>query len=211
MTVVPLAPSPRPLTIAAISVAWFAAALGAGALGMFQTAPGSPPIAIGLAAGVPPLTVVALAIASERFRLWARSLDLRFLTLMQTSRLGGLAFLALAAVHALPNGFAIPAGLGDVAVGLTAPLVAAFVVGRSDRLFIAWTVLGIADLVNAVSLGVLYSPTPIGLLQTEVSTALMATLPMSLIPAFGVPFTLVLHVISLVNLTGRRRPGRRDQ
>ena len=68
-------------------------------------------------------------------------------------------------------------GIGRRGVGLTAAPVAAFVVSRSDRLFVAWTVLGIADLVNAVSLGVLYSP--IGLPRTGVSTALMATLPMT--------------------------------
>jgi hypothetical protein len=40
--------------------------------------------------------------------------------LLQTGRVVGLAFLALAAVDALPAGFAMPAGIGDVAIGLTA-------------------------------------------------------------------------------------------
>jgi hypothetical protein len=119
---------------AAVPVGWFAVAIGAGALGTFHTTPGTPPVAIGLAAGVPPLAATALAVGSPRFRAWARRLDLRFLTLLQTWRTAGLAFLALMAVHALPGGFATPAGMGDVAVGLTAPLVASFVIGRSDRL-----------------------------------------------------------------------------
>jgi hypothetical protein len=112
------------------------------------------------------------------------------------------------AVHALPSGFATPAGMGDVAVGLTAPLVASFVIGRSDRLYAAWTALGIADLVAAVTLGVLYSNSPAGVLRGEVGTDLMAVLSMSLIPSFGVPITLVAHLLSLINLAGRRATGR---
>jgi hypothetical protein len=204
MSVLPLARSPRSLApVATISAGWFAAALGAGAVGAFRTTPGAPPVAIGLAAAVPPLATITLAVGSPRFRAWARSLDLRFLTLLQTWRTAGLAFLALAAVHALPGGFATPAGIGDVAVGLTAPLVASFVVGRSDRLYLTWTALGIADLVAAVTLGVLYSNSPAGLLREEIDTDLMATLPMSLIPTFGVPLTLVAHILALINLSGR--------
>ena len=169
--------------------------LGASALGVFHTTPGAPPVAIGLAAGAPPLAAITLALGSPRFRAWATSLDLRFLTLLQTWRVAGLAALALAAVHALPGGFAIPAGIGDVAIGLTAPLVASFVIGHSDRLFVTWTLLGIADLITAVTLGVLYSNSPAGVLHGDVGTDLMATLPMSLIPAFGVPITLVAHAV----------------
>ncbi|MFE9206649.1 hypothetical protein [Micromonospora sp. NPDC007230] len=201
----PLTQSPRSLTpAAAIAIGWFGAALAASALGAFRTPQGAPPVALALAAGAAPLAVLILALGSSRFRAWARSLDLRFLTLLQTWRVAGLAFLALAAVDALPDGFAMPAGLGDVAIGLTAPFVALFVIHRSNRLFIAWTALGIADLIAAVTLGVLYSDNPVGVLHGDVNTGIMATLPMSLIPAFGVPITLVAHTLSLIKLTGRR-------
>jgi hypothetical protein len=205
MTAPPLAPPPRSLAPAAlVAIGWFGAAFAASALGAFRTPPGDPPVAIALAAGAPPLAVLVLALNSSRFRAWASNLDLRFLTLVQTWRVAGLAFLALAAVDALPAGFALPAGIGDVAIGLTAPLVAVFVIGRSDRLFIAWTVLGIADLLAAVTLGVLYSDNPVGLLHGDIGTDLMTTLPMSLIPAFGVPITLVAHTLSVVNLLEQR-------
>jgi len=161
-------------------------------------------VAIGLAAAGPPLAAITLILTSPRFRAWARGLDLRFLTLLQTCRVAGLAFLALTAVHALPGGFAIPAGIGDVAIGLTAPLVASFVLGHSNRLFVAWTTLGITDLIVAVTLGVLYSSSAVGVLHGDVGTGLMATLPMVLIPAFGVPLMLVAHILSLTNLTGPR-------
>src|SRR5690349_13909984 len=115
MTASPFTQSARPLAWgAAISAGWLAAALAAGALGAFRTAPGAPPIAIGLAASAPPLAVIALAVRSARFRAWVGRLDLRFLTVLQAWRIAGFAFLPLAALAALPAGFAVPAGVGDV-------------------------------------------------------------------------------------------------
>ncbi|MFC7546792.1 hypothetical protein [Plantactinospora sp. GCM10030261] len=207
MTALPLTrPSRTPMLAAAVTIGWFGTAFLASALGAFRTAPGAPPVALATAALAPPLAVLALALGSSRFRTWARGLDLRFLTLLQTWRVGGLAFLALLAVDALPAAFALPAGLGDVAIGLTAPLVAAFVVGRSSRLFVAWTAFGVADLVAAVTLGALYAADPVGLRHSEVSTELMTALPMSLIPVFGVPITLVAHTLSLIKLAGSADP-----
>lgn len=207
MTAYTLSPQARTLTPAVwVSVAWFTGILIAASAGVFHSPGDLPPVAIGLAVVAPPLVAAWRAHSSERFRAWARSLDLSFLTLLQTWRVGGLAFLALAATNSLPDGFAVPAGFGDVAVGITAPLVALYVVGRGragQRVYLAWTAFGILDLINAVTMGVLYSNSRIGLLATDVSTDPMEELPMILIPAFGVPFTLILHVISLVNLTQR--------
>lgn len=188
-----------------VSFAWCIAVVAAAVTGVFHTPGDLPPVAIGLAVVAPPAIAIWCAFTSERFRVWARSLDLRFLTLLQTWRVVGLAFLALAAAGSLPDGFAVPAGVGDVAVGVTAPLVALYVIGRGrlgQRIYLAWTAFGALDLVTAVALGVLYTDSRIGLLSTDVGTDLMEQLPMVLIPTFGVPFTLVLHLISLINVTG---------
>lgn len=202
----PLSPLAGSLTSAVrISAAWCAAILAAAAAGVFHTPGNLPPVTLGLAVAVPPGIAIWRAITSERIRAWARSLDLGFLTLLQTWRVVGLAFLALAATGSLPDGFAIPAGIGDVTIGVTAPLVALYVIGRSrlgQRIYLVWTAFGVLDLITAVALGVLYSDSRIGLLATVPSTDLMDQLPMVLIPAFGVPLTLVLHLISLINVTG---------
>src|SRR5262245_25434126 len=130
MTLISPYASVRPLTPAVLVVgAWFGLVYVAGAEGVFTSPPGTPPVAIGLATAVPPLVVIGWLAGSARFRSWARDLDLRLLTLVQTWRVAGLAFLALYAVGDLPARFALPAGLGDVAVGLTAPLVAVYVIG----------------------------------------------------------------------------------
>jgi hypothetical protein len=195
MTLISPYASVRPLTPAVLVVAaWFGLALAAGAAGVFASPPGAPPVAIGLASAVPPLVVIGWLAGSARFRSWVRDLDLRLLTLVQTWRVAGLAFLALYAVGDLPARFALPAGLGDVAVGLTAPLVAVYVIGGgrwARRTYIGWTVVGIVDLLLAVTLGV----------SSGSGVDSMASLPMSLVSTFGVPFTLALHAISLVNAT----------
>jgi hypothetical protein len=196
MTLSPLQPSARLLTPAVlVAAAWFGTALATGAAGVFDQPADSPPAAIGVAAVAPPLAVVGLLAFSARFRSWVRDLDLRFLTLLQTWRVAGVAFLALSAQGDLAAGFALPAGLGDVAVGLTAPLVALYVVGGgrgARRTYVAWSILGIADLLAAVALGV----------TAGSGAGPMSVLPMSLIPTFGVPVTLALHAICLVNAVG---------
>jgi hypothetical protein len=107
-------------------------------------------------------------------------------------------FLILYQQAALPGVFALPAGWGDLAIGLTAPVVAWFWIQPFPRTaFIAWNILGAFDLVLAVTLGILASATPIGVLAGDLSTRLMSQFPLSLIPTFFVPLILIFHLISL--------------
>jgi hypothetical protein len=123
------------------------------------------------------------------------------LTLAQTWRVGGIVFLILYLQGALPGVFALPAGLGDFAIGITAPVVAWYWKPPFPRkTFVVWNLLGSLDLVTAVSLGVLASASPAGLLAGDVSTRLMGQFPLSLIPAFFVPLFLILHLISLIRV-----------
>jgi hypothetical protein len=180
---------------------WFLAALGAGLAGAFAPGdPPRPPVPLAALAVAPVLAFVIALAASASLRRSVRSLDLRLLTIAQVTRLVGGVFLVLWAAGRLPAGFALPAGVGDVLVGLTAPLVAARVVPRlpSRRLlFLAWTAFGILDLVVAVTAGVLHSPTPLGVLAGPITTEPMGTPPLSLIPTFFVPLAVILHVASL--------------
>jgi hypothetical protein len=98
----------------------------------------------------------------------------------------------------LPGFFAWPAGLGDMAIGATAPLIlgrlAASPAFVSSRAFIRWNRLGILDLAVAMSLGAIG-----GILVSDqpISTAPMATLPLVLIPAFMVPIFILMHFAML--------------
>jgi hypothetical protein len=119
------------------------------------------------------------------------------------SRRGGPAgsgFLALYAHGILPGVFAWPAGLGDIAIGVTAPWVALALVRTpgfaTDRLFVVWNLLGILDLVVAVSVGGLNSALASGV-AGEVTTGPMAQLPLVLIPVYFVPLFIMLHLTAL--------------
>jgi hypothetical protein len=189
----------RSLTVATVAV-WFLLALGGSLLGVFDSEP-RPPIPLGLAAVIPVALFVFCHLTSARFRQVVSSLDLRILALAQTWRVGGVVFLLLYLQGAMPGVFALPAGWGDVAVGITAPLVAWYWKRPFPRkTFVAWNVLGGLDLVTAVSLGVLASATPVGVLAGEVSTRLMGQFPLSLIPTFFVPLLLIFHLISLIRV-----------
>ncbi|MGA8620508.1 MAG: hypothetical protein WB660_18540 [Candidatus Sulfotelmatobacter sp.] len=123
------------------------------------------------------------------------SLNPRILTMVQSWRVAGFVFLVLAAHGVLPSVFALPAGWGDIAIGATASFVALKRASPDHRkIFVLWQVLGIADLVTAVTLGTLARVIdPHG-----IPTNAMTVLPLSLIPTFAVPLLLILHVICIV-------------
>ena len=184
-----------------VLVAWFLLALGASLLGVFDSEP-RPPIPLGLAAVLPVAVFAFSYLTSVRFREFVLSLDGRLLTLAQaTWRVGGIVFVLLYLRGALPGVFALPAGWGDFAIGITAPLIAWFWKRPFPyRTFLVWNVLGSLDLVLAVSLGVLASATPVGILAGDVTTRLMGQFPLSLIPTFVVPLLLIFHLISLIRV-----------
>ena len=104
-------------------------------------------------------------------------------------RIIGITFLILEARGILPAIFARSAGYGDIFIGATASFVAWKLANPANRVsFIAWQVLGITDLVTAVSIG-----TTAPLLNPHgISIAPMTILPLSLIPTFLVPIFLIL-------------------
>jgi hypothetical protein len=116
---------------------------------------------------------------------------------LQVYRVFGSVFLTGWLAGNLPAISAVPAGAGDVLVGALA-LPVALVLASHARgargVAIAWNVLGILDLVDAVTLAAL-------------TTAGELPYPLVLIPAFGVPLSLMLHSLSLRQL---RRLGRRE-
>jgi hypothetical protein len=70
-----------------------------------------------------------------------------------------------------------------------------------------WNVLGLVDLVTAVSLGILASASPIGILASDVTTQAMGRFPLSLIPTFFVPLLAIFHLISLARVSNAPRVG----
>lgn len=191
------------LTGALIAV-WFVFALSASALHLFKTDPSLPPLALGLAVVIPVAAFLIWFATSSGFREFALSLNPRTVTYVHSWRIAGVTFLALYAAGLLPGIFALPAGLGDIAIGVTAPWAASRLANfNRRRAFMFWQVLGIVDLVTAIALG-----TTAGLISPhEVPTGVMTVLPMSLIPTFAVPLLIVLHSICIAQARQWKREG----
>lgn len=181
--------------------AWFLLSLSASALKVFENNSARPPLPLGLAVLTPIVLFALWYAASPGFRQFALTLNPRTLTMVQAWRIGGFVFLALHAHGILPGIFALPAGWGDIAIGVTAPLVATKLLHSDHRRgFILWQLLGMLDLVMAVSLGTLA-----GLIRADgITTGVMTVLPLSLIPTFAVPMLIILHVMCIAQ--ARRWP-----
>src|SRR5919197_4415884 len=109
------------------------------------------------------------------------------LVALHTWRILGMAFIWGVSLGILHPAFGIPAGVGDILIGVTAIPFAYFLrkgFSWSKYALVVWNVLGIADLVNAVSLGLITS--------AEFGISTMTTFPWILVPTVGVPFALIL-------------------
>jgi len=179
---------------------WWALVLVLGGREVFLSRPGAVPwvvpamlgwIAVCLLAARRP--AVAAALAHPRAPVW--------LTAVQVARgLAGLAFLLALAAGGLPPIFAIPAGLGDLAVGVAAPLVA-WRLARDPRRRVAavrFHRLGLADILVTVPLGALAAPA-IKLFGDD-TTVEMGLLPLVMLALAGAPTMFALHLVALRRL-----------
>lgn len=127
------------------------------------------------------------------------------LLLPHSFRVAGVFFLLYMAFGHLPAVFALPAGLGDIAAGIAAPLAARRLAHGTGRRAALWfNAFGITDLVVATTLGAL---TGYGLLDVTPSAAPIGELPLVLIPTATVPLLLALHITSVSTLVRATRPA----
>jgi hypothetical protein len=178
-----------------VMVGWFFLAVWLGTTGRLG-ARGAPPFGLGLAITVP-LLVFALDRRFGHHLLGGfSSLGLSTLVTLQTFRVIGVVFIVAWRGGTLPWEFALPAGIGDMAIGLTAPVVASLVADQrrhARAVLRIWNTLGVIDLVSAVTQGVLHTTSPLGVLAGPISTDAMGRYPLSVIPTFLVPLALILH------------------
>lgn len=193
------------LGIALAVAIWFVLIVALGANGAFIGRTGAPPIGMAIGFTTPLLLFVAWLRASPAFRGFILSLDPGLVAGMQAWRFAGLGFLFLYAYNVLPGPFALPAGLGDMAVGLAAPWMIVALArqpGFATRgAFIRWNWLGVLDLVVALGLGASMAMAAPG----TISTVPMATLPLLIVPEFLVPLFLMLHAVALMQARRMRR------
>jgi hypothetical protein len=130
-----------------------------------------------------------LLMLSRDFRTIIASIPPHWLIAIQTSRIFGAVFLVRWWQGGLPAEFAIPAGVGDVLTGLSAPLVAYWLyTGKpyARTAAILWNLFGMADFVNAVTIANIVQPSIV--------------FPIVMIPVYGVPRGFLIHSYSLIGL-----------
>ena len=189
--------------LSVILFAWLAIARYLGSANVYFAASDTavPTLLLGL---MIPLMVAAAGLwLSGAIANLVSAIPLHWVVAAQVYRVAGVIFLVLWAGGRLPWQFALPAGVGDVATGILAVVVAARLArnaaGARSAVY-AWCLFGIADLVVAVMMGAMTSPGRPHLLAFEAPNLLITSWPLVMIPTFAVPLALMLHGIVLWRL-----------
>jgi hypothetical protein len=195
--------------VAVLLGGWFSAAVLTSGLGLYRTTlHGTPTIQYGLL--IPIIAGLAFFRRSVTLRRLIEAIPQRWLVSVQIYRVEGLIFLVLYAAGYLPGVFAWPAGIGDMLVGLLAPVVgAAYAHGSRNGAgwLRAWNLLGIADLIVAVTTGFLTSPSRLQMFAFDAPNQLISAFPLVMIPVFLVPLSILLHLASLNKLRQTTQTG----
>ena len=76
------------------------------------------------------------------------------------------------------------------------------------RAGVAWNIFGLVDFTIAVGIGMATAPGPFQLIVPSIPNTGVGLYPTVLIPAFAVPSSILLHVLSLRQLRRASRQGR---
>ena len=130
---------------------------------------------------------------------------------LQTMRVGGgLTLFAAWASGMAPWGWVATAGTGDILVGLGAA-ASALLLGTGlawSRPFAQlWNVFGLVDMAHTMIRGLLSAPGPQQRIFDPPPNLVPSVFPFVYLPAFIVPLTILLHILSLQQLARMGRPA----
>jgi hypothetical protein len=185
------------IRLAAAFGLWFVAVVALAASEVFHYTHPIGVQGLGVAVVLPVIVLAVVALRDQSFRHRLETTPLSLFIGINVIRVLGVLFVLLYLDGRLPAPFAPLAGWGDIITGVAAVPVAwlAQRYGRGARVpILIWNVFGIADLIDAIGLGVISSPGPLHLISAEPGSAIMATLPWMLIPAFLVPLLFATHL-----------------
>ena len=169
---------------------------------------------IAVTAFIPVALFLSAYALAPRFRAFVLAQDIRTLTMMQHWRVLGFTFLPLYVFGDLPALFAIPAGLGDVAIGIAA----IFIIARMDRDpefvmsagLVRFHLLGLLDFAVAVTAAGLAAGAYPALIPNGVTAGAMEVWPLNIFPNFAVPAFIIIHLTVLLNVAHQRRLARQS-
>ena len=209
-SVLPLSLAQR-IALAAGVGAWVGLSTGLAAAGQFSSLTGPPVPLVGVLFAAPLIAFAAAWAGSAGLRRMLLAIPMPLLIGLNSIRMLGALFLILAAVGRLSGPFPVSAGWGDVITGalaLPVALIAARGSLRLGGLIGLWNLFGIADLVAAMTLGVISANgSPLQLIFAGAGSEAMQHLPFALVPTVLVPFFLMTHAVIAAQLAARRRPA----
>ena len=135
------------------------------------------------------------------------NVDIRALVLVHLTRFVGIYFLILYGRGELPYAFVVPGGLGDIAVAVTALLVALFSpIGGAVgwKIVLLWNLFGLIDILFVVATAARLT------MSNPESMSAITRLPLSLLPTFLVPIIIFTHVVIFIRLFESRKENNRD-
>jgi hypothetical protein len=186
---------------------WLAVIWSAAINGVFRPGYSTLPL-VPVAIFLPVVVGVPMLLRSKRIGEVLDAMPASWLIGLQVYRVFGGIFLVGWARGVIPGLFALPAGIGDVTTGLLALPVAYFLASRNGdavRSGIAWNIFGLVDFTIAVGIGLATAPGPFQVIVPSIPNTGVGLYPTVLIPAFAVPSSILLHVLSLRQLRRTRR------
>ncbi|GIV38000.1 MAG: hypothetical protein KatS3mg032_2379 [Cyclobacteriaceae bacterium] len=149
-----------------------------------------------------PLLLTGIIVFSPGTAAWLKHIPLSGLTYMQSLRVVvALLLWMLFLNNCLPVHLTFEGKNFDVLAGLTAPVVA-LTLTRNKIVMVLWNVFSLAILLNVLMLVLLSAPGSLRLFPAGPGTGLMLKFPYLLLPAFLIPFFIMVHLLSLRKLFG---------
>jgi hypothetical protein len=186
---------------------WLALIWGSAINGVFRVGVAPFPL-LPFAIFLPVIIGAPIVLLSKRMAQVLDAMPASWLIALQVYRVLGSAFLIGWARGHVPGLFALPAGIGDVMTGLLAvPVAISLATGTLDarKAAVAWNVFGLLDFAIAVSIALMIAPGPLQVIVPSIPNATSGIYPTAMIPAFAVPSSILLHVLSLRQLRRRSR------
>jgi hypothetical protein len=152
---------------------------------------------------LPVIIGTPIVLLSKRMGQVLDAMPASWLIALQAYRVFGSAFLIGWARGLVPGVFALPAGIGDLITGLLAvPVAISLAAGTLEarKVAVGWNVFGLLDFAVAVSIGLMIAPGPLQVIVPSIPNATAGIYPIVMVPAFAVPSSILLHVLSLRQL-----------
>ena len=158
---------------------------------------------------LPPLVLILILFFTKKGRHFIDSLDIKTLTLLHVIRIPVEIVLFWLFVHkSVPQIMTFEGRNFDILSGVTAPFVYyfGFVKNKLDKkIILAWNFLCLGLLINIVGIALLSAPFPFQKFAFNQPNIALAYFPFVWLPCCIVPLVLFSHLVSIRQLTTRRK------